>query len=44
MYADKVKLDPNHLVFSFDGDRISPSQTPGVLGMEDDDMIEVHVK
>ncbi|KAF7808833.1 Rad60/SUMO-like domain containing protein [Senna tora] len=44
MYADKVKLDLKHLVFSFDGDRISPSQTPSVLGMEDDDIIEVHVK
>ncbi|XP_028757832.1 uncharacterized protein LOC114716927 [Neltuma alba] len=44
MYADKVKLDQTHLVFSFDGDRINPSQTPGGLGMEDDDIIEVHVK
>ncbi|XP_054809867.1 uncharacterized protein LOC129311553 [Prosopis cineraria] len=44
MYADKVKLDQRHLVFSFDGDRINPSQTPSGLGMEDDDIIEVHVK
>lgn len=44
MYADKVKLDQRHLTFSFDGDKINPSQTPGGLGMEDDDIIEVHVK
>ncbi|KAI4357731.1 hypothetical protein L6164_001662 [Bauhinia variegata] len=44
MYAEKQKLDPKHLVFSFDGDKINPSQTPAGLEMEDDDIIEVHVK
>ncbi|KAJ7954153.1 Small ubiquitin-related modifier like [Quillaja saponaria] len=44
MYAEKVKLDVQNLVFCFDGDKISPSQTPQELGMEDDDIIEVHVK
>lgn len=44
MYADKVKLDLQHLVFCFDGDKISPTATPGGFGMEDNDIIEVHVK
>ncbi|KAL3830847.1 hypothetical protein ACJIZ3_019649 [Penstemon smallii] len=44
MYADKIKLDVKKLVFCFDGDKISPTATPGSLGMEDDDIIEVHVK
>ncbi|KAK4260768.1 hypothetical protein QN277_003843 [Acacia crassicarpa] len=44
MYSDKIKLDQRNLVFSFDGDKVNPSQTPGGLGMEDDDIIEVHVK
>ncbi|XP_076921048.1 uncharacterized protein LOC143582337 [Bidens hawaiensis] len=44
MYADKVKNKVENLVFCFDGDKINPSATPGSLEMEDDDMIEVHVK
>ncbi|XP_022887381.1 uncharacterized protein LOC111403204 [Olea europaea var. sylvestris] len=44
MYADKAKLDIKQLVFCFDGDKISPAETPGSLGMEDDDIIEVHMK
>ncbi|XP_076949003.1 uncharacterized protein LOC143621464 isoform X2 [Bidens hawaiensis] len=44
MYADKVKNKVENLVFCFDGDKINPSTTPGSLEMEDDDMIEVHVK
>lgn len=32
------------IVLSFDGDKISSSETPASLGMEDDDIIEVHVK
>lgn len=44
MYADKVKLDVQNLVFCFDGDKISPAATPDDLGMEDNDIIEVHVK
>ncbi|XP_062145305.1 uncharacterized protein LOC133852553 [Alnus glutinosa] len=44
MYADKVKLDIQNLVFCFDGDKISPAATPDDLGMEDNDIIEVHVK
>ncbi|CAA0839827.1 Ubiquitin-like superfamily protein [Striga hermonthica] len=44
MYADRCKLDVKNLVFCFDGDKVSPSETPDSLGMEDDDIIEVHVK
>ena len=44
MYAEKVKLQVESLVFSFDGDKVSPAATPEGLGMEDDDMIEVHLK
>lgn len=44
MYADKVKLDIQTIAFSFDGDKISPTATPADLGMEDEDIIEVHVK
>lgn len=39
-----MKLDAQKLVFSFDGDKINPSETPESLGMEDEDMIEIHVK
>lgn len=41
MYADKVKLDLQSLVFSFDGEKIGPAATPEALGMEDNDIIEV---
>ncbi|KAL4612376.1 hypothetical protein ACB092_08G194000 [Castanea dentata] len=44
MYADIVKLDIQNLVFSFDGDKINPASTPDGLGMEENDIIEVHVK
>lgn len=44
MYADKVKSTVESLVFLFDGDKVSPTATPEGLGLEDDDMIEVHLK
>lgn len=44
LYADKVELDLQNLIFCFDGDKICPNATPSSLGMEDDDLIEVHVK
>ncbi|CAL5350229.1 unnamed protein product [Camellia sinensis] len=44
MYAEKSKLELQKLVFCFDGDKISSTATPDVLGMEDDDIIEVHMK
>lgn len=44
MYADKVKLDQQNLVFCFDGDKIGPEATPASLEMEDNDIIEVHTK
>ncbi|KAL2904759.1 Small ubiquitin-related modifier 3 [Bienertia sinuspersici] len=43
-YAEKANNDVHKLVFSFDGDKIDPATTPQTLGMEDDDLIEVHVK
>ncbi|KAM7270814.1 hypothetical protein ACFE04_030028 [Oxalis oulophora] len=43
VYAEKVKLDPQSLMFCFDGEKISPTTTPDKLGMEDEDIIEVHV-
>ncbi|XP_050372852.1 uncharacterized protein LOC126790593 [Argentina anserina] len=42
LYADKAKLDIQSLVFKFDGDKIPTEATPQDLGMEDDDIIEVH--
>ncbi|KAK7274230.1 hypothetical protein RIF29_15311 [Crotalaria pallida] len=44
IYADKARCDLNQIALSFDGDKIGLSDTPASLGMEDDDMIEVHVK
>lgn len=45
MYADKVKSTAvESLVFIFDGDKVSPAATPEGLGLEDGDMIEVHLK
>ncbi|XP_039055370.1 uncharacterized protein LOC120198047 isoform X1 [Hibiscus syriacus] len=44
LYANKAKLDLQSLVFSFDGDKINVDATPASLEMEDDDIIEVHVK
>lgn len=43
-YAEKVKRDLGSLVFSFDGDKVSDTLTPDGLGMEEDDIIEVHAK
>lgn len=44
LYAEKVQVKLDNLVFSFDGDKISTNATPDSLGLEDDDIIEVHVK
>ena len=44
MYADKVNLDQQNLVFCFDGDKIGPEATPASLEMEDNDIIEAHTK
>lgn len=42
--ADEMKLPVDSLRFLFDGDRVSPEQTPGGLVMEDGDTIDVHVE
>ncbi|XP_073300585.1 small ubiquitin-related modifier 2-like [Primulina huaijiensis] len=44
MYADRIKLDANNIVILFDGDKISSNSMPDSLGMEENDIIEVHVK
>ncbi|KAG0491452.1 hypothetical protein HPP92_004850 [Vanilla planifolia] len=44
MYAEKLKLKLETLVFSFDGERVNPSSTPAALGLENDDIIEVNFK
>lgn len=44
LYAKKTELKPEDLTFCFDGDKVSPTTTPTELGLEDGDMIEVHVK
>lgn len=43
-YARKANIDVHKLVFSFDGEKVDPASTPKDLDMEDDDLIEVHVK
>lgn len=44
MYAEKAQLKLENLVFCFDGEKVSPTETPEGLGLENDDMLEVHVK
>ncbi|XP_061356539.1 uncharacterized protein LOC133300967 [Gastrolobium bilobum] len=44
IYAEKISCDLKQIVLSFDGDKVSLSETPASLGMEDNDIIEVHVK
>ncbi|OIW15109.1 hypothetical protein TanjilG_08596 [Lupinus angustifolius] len=44
IYADKVRCDLHQIALSFDGDKVGLSDTPASLGMEDGDIIEVHVK
>lgn len=44
IYGEHANGQREHLVFFFDGEKISPSQTPEDLGMTDDDMIEVYSK
>ncbi|XP_078168096.1 ubiquitin-like superfamily protein isoform X2 [Carex rostrata] len=44
IYAKKINIKPEDLVFSFDGEKVGPASTPASLGLEDDDMLEVNVK
>ncbi|KAF3334912.1 Ubiquitin-like protein pmt3/smt3 [Carex littledalei] len=44
IYAKKINIKPEDLVFSFDGEKVGPASTPASLELEDDDMLEVHVK
>lgn len=44
MYTEKAQLKLENLVFCFEGDEVSPNETPEGLGLENDDMLEVHMK
>lgn len=44
IYDERANGQREHFVFFFDGEKISPSQTPEDLGLTDDDMIEVYSK
>lgn len=44
LYAENAKHDLQSLIFCFDGEKIGAEATPNALGMEDNDIIEVHVK
>ncbi|CAH9114745.1 unnamed protein product [Cuscuta europaea] len=44
IYADKAKLSLQNISFRFDGDKVNLTDTPDSLGMEDNDIVEVHVK
>ncbi|KAG6472033.1 uncharacterized protein LOC122029636 isoform X1 [Zingiber officinale] len=44
LYAEKVQVKLDKLVFSFDGEKVSSNATPEALGMENDDIIEVYDK
>ncbi|KAH9306383.1 hypothetical protein KI387_010787 [Taxus chinensis] len=43
-YAEHIKGQHENLVFCFDGEKLSPSQTAQGLDMEDEDIIEVYPK
>ncbi|KIJ40287.1 hypothetical protein M422DRAFT_32330 [Sphaerobolus stellatus SS14] len=43
-YAAKVGKDVNNIRFLYDGERITEEDTPGSLGMEDNDAIDVMVE
>mmetsp|Transcript_1100 Transcript_1100/g.1531 ORF Transcript_1100/g.1531 Transcript_1100/m.1531 type:complete len:93 (-) Transcript_1100:208-486(-) len=43
-YCGKVGADMGAVRFLFDGNRISPEQTPADLGMEDEDEIDAMVQ
>ncbi|KAJ3704215.1 hypothetical protein LUZ61_007920 [Rhynchospora tenuis] len=44
LYAKKVNLKPEDLIFTFDGDKVAPTSSPASLELEDEDMLEVHMK
>ncbi|KAF8509480.1 ubiquitin-like protein [Gautieria morchelliformis] len=43
-YANKVGKDVANIRFLYDGDRITEDDTPGTLGMEENDAIDVMVE
>ncbi|KAG4094068.1 Non-covalent complex between Ubc9 and Sumo1 [Neocallimastix lanati (nom. inval.)] len=44
IYIEKTGNDKGKTRFLFDGQRLSPKQTPNELGMEDDETIKVVVE
>jgi hypothetical protein len=44
VYADLTKLPLEKLLFRFDGDEISPNDTPKELDMEEGYIIEVYIR
>lgn len=43
MFSDAYGLNPHHVKFSFDGDKIPDDQSAMDLELEDDDIIEAKV-
>lgn len=43
-YCEKMGKKPGSLKFMFDGRRISENQTADDLGLENDDVIDVHLE
>ena len=42
-YCSRQNLDQGQMVFLYDGERISPENTPEQLGMEDNDEIDAMI-
>lgn len=43
-YADATSNDISQLVFNFDGEQLSPDDTPEVLDLEGGECIDVHIR
>ena len=43
-YCSRQNLDQGQMVFLYDGERISPENTPEQLGMEDNDEIDAMIE
>lgn len=43
-YADATSNDLSKLVFNFDGEQLSPDDTPEMLDLEGGECIDVHIR
>lgn len=43
-YADATGTDLSKLVFNFDGEQLSPDDTPEMLDLEGGECIDVHIR